>query len=171
MGLLWMRQWSSQNHKRQVIHSNSARPSLLRCDTWRSLTGVDDDYALSTGERLWTFWWNVVPSSWTVGPEDEGKLTSWQGETSQMTWIFTSTAVRISQPPTVVPKRRQETTNRHCVKSQNRATKHTWTDLNFNVRNKFCFMNVLVQQPKAEILNLLLWNLLTPHKNVFNCIK
>ena len=39
------------------------------------------------------------------------------GETSQMIWIFTNTAVRISPPLTVVPKRRQETTNRY-VKSQ-----------------------------------------------------
>jgi hypothetical protein len=52
-----------------------------------------------------------VPSSWTVGPEDEGKFTSRQDE------IFTNTAVRISLPPTVVPKRRQETTNGRCVKS------------------------------------------------------
>jgi len=44
-----------------------------------------------------------------------------KGETSQMTWIFTNTAVRISPPPTVVPKRRQETTNRRCVKSQKNA--------------------------------------------------
>ena len=50
-------------------------------------------------------------------PEDTGKLTSQQGETSQMAWIFTNTAVRISPPPTVVPKRRQETINRRCVKS------------------------------------------------------
>jgi hypothetical protein len=158
VGLLWTRQWSSQINKRRVIHSNLARHGLLRCNTWRSHTGVDDDYALSTGERLRTFWWNVVPSSWTVGPEDEGKLISRQGETSQITLIFTSTALRISQPPTVVPKRRQETTNRHCVKSQNSTTKHTWTYLNFDVRNKFPFMIVLVQQHKAEILNLLLCN-------------
>jgi len=39
-----------------------------------------------TGERLGTFWLNMkVPSSWTVGPEDEGKLNSRQGQTSQMT--------------------------------------------------------------------------------------
>ena len=78
----------------------------------------DEDYALSTGEKLRALWWNRVPSSWTVGPDDEGKLTSWQDEMSQMTQIFTNTAVRISPPPAVVPKRRQETTNRHCVKSQ-----------------------------------------------------
>jgi len=51
----------------------------------RSHTGFDEDYALSAGEELWTFRWNVVPSSWAVGPEDEGKLTSRQDETSQMT--------------------------------------------------------------------------------------
>jgi len=53
-----------------------------------------------------------VPSSGAIGPEDEGKLTSRQGETPQMASIFTNTAVRISPPPTVVSKRRQETTNR-----------------------------------------------------------
>jgi len=68
--------------------------------------------ALSAGERLRTFRWNVVLSSWTVDPADEGKLISRQGEKSQMTGIFTNAAVRISQPQTVVPKRRQETTDR-----------------------------------------------------------
>jgi len=62
-----------------------------------------------------------VSSSWADGSEDEGKLTSRQGETSQMTSVFTNTAVRISQPPTVVLKCRQETTNRRCVKSQKSA--------------------------------------------------
>ncbi len=47
---------------------------------YRSHKGVDEDYALLTGEGLRTFRWNVVPSSWTVGPEDEGKLTSQQDE-------------------------------------------------------------------------------------------
>jgi len=117
MGLLWMRQWSSQMRKRRVIHSNSAQHRILFCKKWRSHTG-GEDYALSSGEGLRTFRWNVVPSSWTVGPEDDGKLTSRQGETSQMTWIFTTTAVRISQAPTVVLKHQQETTNRRCVKSQ-----------------------------------------------------
>jgi hypothetical protein len=121
LGLLWMWQWSSQIHKRHTIRSNSARHGLLCCETWRSHTGVDEDYGLSTGEGLRTFRWNVVPSSWTVGPEDEDKLTSWQGATSQTTWIFTNTAVRISQPPTVFPKRRQETTDRRCVKSPKSA--------------------------------------------------
>jgi hypothetical protein len=41
---------------------------------------------VSTGEGLRTFRLNIkVPSSWTVGPEDDGKLTGRQGETSQMT--------------------------------------------------------------------------------------
>jgi hypothetical protein len=80
------------------------------------LTRVNEDCALSTDEGLRTFRLNVVPSSWTVGPEDEGKLTGRQGETSQMTCIFNAT-VRIS-PPAVVPKRRQEATNRRCVQSQ-----------------------------------------------------
>ena len=40
---------------------------------------------VSTGEGLWTFRLNtIVPSSWTVGPEDEGKLDSRQGETPQI---------------------------------------------------------------------------------------
>ena len=117
MGLSWMRQ-CSQIHKRHIVHSNWAQHSLLFCETWRSHTGVDEDYALPTGEGLQTFRWNTVPSSWTVGPEDEGKLTSQQGEMSQITLIFTNTAVRILPPPTVVPKRWQETINRHCIKSQ-----------------------------------------------------
>jgi len=48
-----------------------------------------------------TFRWNVMPSSRAVGAEDAGKLTSRQGEKSQMTWIFTNTAMTISPPPTV----------------------------------------------------------------------
>jgi hypothetical protein len=124
-------------YKTRLTHSNSAWHSVLFCETWRSHTGVDEDYALSTGEGLQTFWWNIVPSYWAFGPEDEGNLTSWQGEMSQMTWIFTNTIVRISQPPTVVPKRQQETTNGRCVKSQKSMTKHLWTNLHFDVRNKF----------------------------------
>ena len=71
-----MRQCSLEIRKRRVIHSNSARHGLLFCKTLRSHTGVDKDYALVTGEELRMFQWKVVPSSWTVGPEDEGKLTS-----------------------------------------------------------------------------------------------
>ena len=119
IGLLWMRQWSSQIRKTRVIHSNSARLDLVFWERWRSHTGVED-YTLSTGEGSRTFRLNVVLSSWTVGPEDEGKLTSRQGETSETTCIF-NTAVRISPPPTAVPQRRQETTNRRCVKSQKSA--------------------------------------------------
>jgi len=111
MGLLWM--WQSQIRKRRVTHSNTVFREI-----WRSHTCVDEDYALSTGDGLRTFRWNAVPSSWTVDPEDEVKLTSRQGETFQMTWNFTNTAVRISQLPTAVPKRQQETTNRRCLKSQ-----------------------------------------------------
>jgi hypothetical protein len=118
---------------------------MVSCETWRSHTGVDEDYTLSTGEGLQTFRWNVVPSFWASGPEDESNLTSLQGEMSQMTWIFTSTIVRISQPPTVVPKHQQETTNGRCVKSQKSTTKHLWANLRFDVRNKFSFVNVLVQ--------------------------
>jgi len=41
---------------------------------------------VSTGEGLRAFRLNIkVPSSWTAGPEDEGKLESLQGEMSQMT--------------------------------------------------------------------------------------
>ena len=120
MGLLWLRQWSSQIRKRHVIHSNSAQNSLLFCETLRFHTRANENYAPSTGERLWTFQWNIVAYFWTVCPEDEGELTSQQGETSQMNWIFINTAVRISQP-TVVPKRRQETTILRCVKSQKSA--------------------------------------------------
>ena len=87
-----MRQWSSPIRKRRVIHSNSARHGLLFCETWRSHTDVDEDYALSAGKELRAVRWNVVHfinivvhSSWTVGPEDEGKLIVRQDETSQMT--------------------------------------------------------------------------------------
>ena len=71
MGLLWMRQWSSQIRKRSLMRSNSARHGLLFCETLHSNTSVDEDYVLSTGEGLRTFRWNVVPSSRTVGPEDK----------------------------------------------------------------------------------------------------
>ena len=179
MGLLCMQQWSSQIHKRHIIQRNSARHGVLFCETWRSHTGVDEDNALSTGEGLQTFRWNVVPSSWAFGPEDEGNLTSWQGEMSQMTWIFTNTIVRISQPPTVVPKCQQETTNGRCVKSQKSATKHLWANLHFDVRNKFSFVNVLVQLGRGSEPSFVpwtplrvWWNLLTrSHKNVFKYIK
>jgi len=121
MRLLWMRQWSSQIRKRRVIHSNSARLVLFLWDVtfshrcWWRLSPVD--------------WWRVTDvsversASCAVDPEDEGKMTSRQGEKSQMTCIFNNTAVRISPPTTVVPKRRQETTNRRCAKSQK------WADL------------------------------------------
>jgi len=84
MGLLWMGQWTSQIRKRCVIHRNLARQDILFCETLRSHTGIED-HALSTGEGLRMFQWKVVPSSWTAGPEDEGKLTSWPSEMSQMT--------------------------------------------------------------------------------------
>jgi len=58
--------------------------TVFYCATLRSHTGVED-YALLTGEGLRTFRWNVVPSSWTFGPEDEGKLASREGETSHTT--------------------------------------------------------------------------------------
>jgi len=38
-----------------------------------------------TGAGLRTFRWKVVPSPWTVGREEKGKLTSRQGQMSQMT--------------------------------------------------------------------------------------
>jgi len=150
VGLLWMWQWSSQIRKRRATHSNSARHGVLFCEPLRSHKGVED-YALSTGVGLRTFRFNVVSSSWADGPEGEGKLISRQGATSHMTWIFTNTAVRMSQPPTVVPKRRQETTNRRWVKSQNSATKHLCTNLHFNVRNKLSYESACatVIQPKG----------------------
>jgi hypothetical protein len=163
-------EWSSQIRKRRVIHTNSARHGLLFCETWRSNTSNDEDCVLSTGEGLRKFRWKVVPSSWTVGPEDEDKLTSRQGATSQMTWIFKT--VRISQPTTVVPKRRQETINRRCVKSQKQRNKYLWTHLPFNVRDKFSYEHACatVLQPKAGVFNLLLchgnlWE--SSHKNIF----
>jgi len=115
-----MRQWSSQICKRRIIHSNSAWHSLLFWERWHSHTGVDEDYALLTSEGLRTLRLNIVPSSWTVGPEDEDKLTSQQDKASQTPCIF-NTTVRISPPPTLVQKRRQEATNRHCVQSQKSA--------------------------------------------------
>jgi hypothetical protein len=114
MGLLWMQQWSSQIRKRRIIHSKSAQHNLLCCETWRSHTGVED-YDLSTGDVLEMFEWNVVPSSCSVHPQNEDKLTNRQGTTSHMTWIFTNTTVRISKPPTVVLKYQQETTNQRCI--------------------------------------------------------
>ena len=107
MGLLWLRQWYSQIRKRRASHTVT-RPGKGFCSVRHDvLTQV------STGEGLRTFWLSIrVPSSWTAGPEDEGKLDSRRDQTSKMTWIFTTT---------VVPKRRQETTSRPCVKSQNIA--------------------------------------------------
>ena len=58
MGLLWMRQWSSQKHKSRIIRSNLAQHGFLFCDKWCSHTGVK--YALSTGEGLQTFWRNIA---------------------------------------------------------------------------------------------------------------
>jgi hypothetical protein len=134
VGLLCMQQWSSQIHKRHVIHSNSAWHGVLFCEICRSHICVGEDYALSTGEGLRTFRLEEVPSSWTSGPEDGSNFTSWQGEMSQTTWILTDTTVRISPPPTVVPKCQQETTNGRCVKSQKSATKHLWTNLTFQCK-------------------------------------
>jgi hypothetical protein len=71
-----MRQLSSHICKRRFTHSNLAWHGLLFCETLRFHTGVDEDYALLTGEGLQTFRWKAVPSSWTVGPEDEVKLNS-----------------------------------------------------------------------------------------------
>jgi len=117
--LLWMWQWSSRIRKRRVTHSNSARHGLPWDMTFSHVLMNITPCRLVNGYGR--FDGTVVPSSWTAGPEDEVKLTCRQGETLQMTWIFTNTAVRISQPPTVVPKRRQETVNRRCVKSQRGA--------------------------------------------------
>jgi hypothetical protein len=103
-----------------MTFSHRCRWRLRPVDWWR-VTDVSVKQCLHLGLLARTFRWNTVPSSWAVGPEDESKLISRQGETSQVIWIFTNTAVRISQPPTLVPKRRQETTNRHCVKSQKSA--------------------------------------------------
>ena len=83
----------SSNHLYRSIKDVSytgTRPSTVFCfETWSCHTGVDEDYVLSTGEGLRTFRWNAEPSSWTAGPEEVGKLTSWQGETFQMTWNLT----------------------------------------------------------------------------------
>ena len=111
MGLLWMRQWSSWIRKRRVTHSNSARYGFLFCKKcshvlvkitpFRLVKDYGGTYCLVLGLLA---------------------LKKMKGETSQMTWIFTSTAERISPPPpTVVPKRRQEITDRRCVKSQKSA--------------------------------------------------
>ena len=106
-------------HTKDASYTLTRPDTVFYCETLRSHMGVEE-YALLSGEGLRTFRWNVVPPSWTVGPEYEGKLTSRQGEMSHTTCIFISTAVRMSQPPNV-PKRRQETTNRRCVKSQKGA--------------------------------------------------
>jgi len=156
-------EWSSQIRKRRVIHTNSARHGLLFCETWRSNTSNDEDCVLSTGEGLRKFRWKVVPSSWTVGPEDEGKWTSRQGATSQMTWTFTKTAVRISQPPKLW--------NSTLRKIPKQCDKYLWTYLHFNVRNKFSFMNMLVQLLYSIRQGFLNFCAMEPsessHKNVF----
>jgi hypothetical protein len=87
-----------------VLHANSGRHGFLFCKKWRYHTG--------SGEGLQIFWQNCLHL---------GLLAlKMKGETSQMICIFTNTAVRISPPPTVVPKRSHETTN-PCVKSQTSA--------------------------------------------------
>ena len=73
----------SDLHRSIKDASYTTRPYTVFCETRRFDKGVEDD-VLSTGEGLRTFRWNVVPSYWAVGPEDEGKLTSRQSETSQM---------------------------------------------------------------------------------------
>ena len=129
MGLLWLRQWSSQIRKRHVIHSNLAQNGLLFRETLRSHTSADEDYVLLTGERLRTFQWNVVAYFWTVCPEDEGELTSQQGETSQMTWIFINTAVRISQPLSRNVGKKYQSTLRNIPK---------WAQSSFTPRSHNC---------------------------------
>jgi hypothetical protein len=102
------------------MHSNSVRHGLLFRETWHSPTGVDEAYAMSTGEGLRMFRWNVVHLR-LLTLKMKVKWPVDRTKKSQMTWIFNNTAVRISPPPTVVSKRRQETTNRRCVKSQKSA--------------------------------------------------
>ena len=88
MELLWI-------HKRRVTHSNSARHDVLFCMAWRSHTGVDEDYAPSTGEGLRTFRCNAVPSSWTVGPKmkvnwpvERAKRPRWLESSPTPLWEF-----------------------------------------------------------------------------------
>ena len=108
--LLWMWQWSSRIRKRRVTHSNSARHGLPWDMTFSHVLMNITPCRLVNGYGR--FDGTVVPSSWTAGPEDEVKLTCRQGETLQMTWIFTNTAV---------PKHQQETTNWRCIKSKKSA--------------------------------------------------
>ena len=118
MGLLWMQQWFLQIRKWHIIHSYSAQYGLQFCETWRSETGVDEDYVLSTGGGLRNFQWNIVLHLGLLTLKIKVNWPVDRVQCPQMTWIFTNTTVRISQPLTAVPKRRQETTNRRCVKSQ-----------------------------------------------------
>ena len=77
-------------------------------------------------------------------PVDRGRRPRW----------LESSKLRISQPTTVVPKRRQETINRRCVKSPKQRNKYLWTHLPFNVRDKFSYEHACatVIQPKAGVL-------------------
>ena len=76
---------------------------------------------VSTGEGLRTFRLNIkVPSSWTVGPEDEGKLDSLQGQMSQMTSSPTPLS-EFHHHQLLSRNVGKKTTNRRCVKSQNSA--------------------------------------------------
>jgi len=55
MGLLWMRQWSSQICKRRAIHSNSAWHSLLFWERRHCHTGVDENWPVKGyGRCSWT---------------------------------------------------------------------------------------------------------------------
>jgi len=143
MGLLWM--WQSQIRKMRVTHNNTARHALPWDMTFSHVLMKITPCRLV---KCYGRFGGTLPSSWTVDPEDEVKLTGQQGGTFQMTWIFTNTAVRISQPPTAVPKRRQETTKRRCLKSQRSAdliytALKVWNHANVEV---LCFLQSARQE-------------------------
>jgi len=96
--------------KRRVTHSiTRPQTGLQLCETrlshtdvdWWRVTGVSVEHRSAFILDCWPWRWK---GNWIV---DRAR---------RLRWIFTNTAVRISPPPTVVPKRRQETTNRRCVK-------------------------------------------------------
>ena len=156
-----MRQWSSQIRKGCIIHSKLAWHSLLFCETWRSHTDVED-YTLSTTEGLQTFRWNEVPSSSTVGPEDEGKLTSRQGETSQMTWIFTNTTENFTTtnccPETSA--RNYQSTLRKIPKERRPHLHRIWSlkPCNCGSVNVFCYQHAKrMHRQVGRVFSLLCW--------------
>jgi hypothetical protein len=76
LGIWCMQQWSSQIHKRHVIHSNSAQHGLF-WETWCSHTGVDENYEWWRVTKVWVersaFILDCWPWRWRYIDQQTGK--------------------------------------------------------------------------------------------------